>query len=100
MLDKSVELIQEAMKTVIAEFVINLPGDNPNEVSPHLVFIHSFDMDKTGKIIYDFSTPSEDMKEELRPHIETIFQKMLDDVPKEKEWKTPKDYNRIKLIRF
>lgn len=81
-IDKSVELVQTAMKDVISEFLIKLEDE-----SQHIVYIHSFDIDNNGCIEYDFSTPSTDRKAELIPHIEIIFKTMIEDFGKSKKSK-------------
>lgn len=76
--DKSVEIIKDAMKNVLAEFVIKLEDD-----SQHMVYITHFEIQRSGKIDYSFATLSEDRKNELVPHIETIFKQMLNESKKE-----------------
>lgn len=69
--DKSLDIIQEAMKSVIAEFVLTL-----EDGSSHIVYIHDFSFDDDGKIEYSFSTLSKSRKDELVPHIEKIFEEL------------------------
>lgn len=72
--DKSLDLIQKAMKDVKAEFLITLEDE-----STHIVYITKFEI-VDNKVIYDACTPSVDRFEELGPHIETIFKKIMNDM--------------------
>lgn len=85
-------LIKESMKDIKQEMVIILDGEN------HLVYIHEINIDKTGKIEFKFSTPSEDKKEELLPHIEKCIQLQYEDYvvqERDKKWKSLKSFFRI-----
>lgn len=70
--DKSLDMIKEAMKTVIAEFVIKL-----EDGSSHIVYITRFEI-IDNKITYDFCTPSIDRAGELEPHVRKIFEKQVE----------------------
>lgn len=56
-------IIKESMKSVKQEIVITLPDG-----TIHLIYLH--DISYKGKqLIIDFSTPSEDRKDELGPYV-------------------------------
>lgn len=74
--EKSKKLIKEAMKDVIAEFVIKLSDDES-----HLVYITKFEIKPNGEVVYDFSTFDQSKKSELIPHIEAIFSQMYQSMP-------------------
>lgn len=84
-------LIKEAMKDVKQEMVILLDGEN------HLIYIHSINIDKKGQITFDFSTPSNDKKDVLIPHIEQCIKAQYQDYihqEKHKKWKLLKLFSR------
>lgn len=69
--EKSLNVIQESMKSVIQELLILI--DN----KPHLVYIHSIDI-KNGKVEYDYSTLSDLPKDILEPHIEKCIKPQIE----------------------
>ena len=82
--EKSLDLIKESMKSVIAEFIINL-----KDGSTHIAYITKFEVGKDYALIYEFCTPSEDRKAEIGECVEDIFKKMIDE-----------KMNDIKILSF
>lgn len=76
--DKSHKIIQEAMSTVIQEMVIKLDGKE------HLVYIHSLDISPTGEVNISFSSPDEEMRDTLYPHIMNCLKAQFEAVPKKR----------------
>lgn len=87
LVNKSIDLVKEAMKDVKAEFLIVL-----EDGSSHIVYITKFEI-VDNKIIYECCTPSKDRTEELSPHIENIFKKMMESM-------SEPDPNDTKLLSF
>lgn len=87
LVDKSIDLVKEAMKSVKAEFLIIL-----EDGSSHIVYITKSEI-IDNKIIYECCTPSKDRAEELNPHIENIFKKMMESM-------SEPDPNDTKLLSF
>lgn len=69
--EKSHSIIKDAMKNVIQEIVIKL-----EDGSSHLVYITGLNIED-GKVSIDWSTPSEDMKEVIGPHVEECIKKQI-----------------------
>ncbi|AFL47522.1 head vertex assembly chaperone [Acinetobacter phage ZZ1] len=66
--NQSFDIIKDAMKDVKHEMVITLEDD-----THHIVYIHGCDVDVSGRISLDFSTPSTDRKDELGKHVEAAL---------------------------
>lgn len=84
-------MVKEAMKDVKQEMVIVLDGEH------HLVYIHNINIEKSGQVTIDFSTPSEGMKDMLLPHVEACLkQQYLDYLEQEKtrKWKLSRLFSR------
>lgn len=76
--DKSHKIIQEAMSTVIQEMVIKLDGRE------HLVYIHSVDISPKGEVNISFSSPDEEMRDTLYPHVMNCLKAQFEAVPKKR----------------
>lgn len=63
------DVINDALKNVQTELVIRIDSEN------FLVFINDIQY-HDGKVVLDWSTPHEDMKEELYPHVKNAVQVM------------------------
>ncbi len=81
--EKSLELVRSAMKNVIQEILINLPDG-----TSHIVYITGLNFLDNGSVGIDFSTPSEDRKDELYAHVEKCVKIQIQDYFKKnkKSW--------------
>ncbi|WBF78643.1 hypothetical protein ADLP1_073 [Acinetobacter phage vB_AbaM_DLP1] len=77
--EKSLSIIKDAMKDVKHELLIKL-----EDGTDHIVYITEFQISGNG-VTYGFSTPSEDRKAELIPHIEYILKEMIVNFSKRKK---------------
>lgn len=77
--EKSLGIIREAMKDVKQEILIKL-----EDGSDHIVYIHDITIN-SNSVSYDFSTPSEDRKDELTKHVEHIIQLQMADIKSKKK---------------
>jgi hypothetical protein len=74
--DKSLGIIKEAMKDVKQEILIKL-----EDGTDHIVYVTELQISGNG-VSYGFSTPSEDRKAELTPHVERVLKLQLDEILK------------------
>lgn len=72
--NKSFDIVKESMKDVIQEMVITL-----EDSSAHIVYIQSINFDNS-KLTVEFSTLSEDRKEELGPHVENCIKIQINEI--------------------
>lgn len=73
--NESLDLIKKAMKDVVQEMIINL-GDGTS----HIIYVHKISY-LNGEISVDFSTLSDERKDELWPHVEACVRAQIASVP-------------------
>lgn len=74
--DKSLGIIKEAMEDVLQEILITL-----EDGTDHIVYLTKIEI-IGSEVSYGFSTPSEDRKADLTPHVEKILKMQLDEILK------------------
>ena len=80
--NKSFDIVKDAMKNVMQEMVITLEDD-----TAHIVYIHNIDFDqKDSNIIVDFSTLSENRKDDIYPHVVACIEAQIKDY--QNTWKS------------
>lgn len=75
--NQSFDIIKDAMKTVKQEVVITLLDG-----TPHIAYIHDAKFEG-DRVVVDFSTLSEDRKEEIGIQVERCIQAQLNELMKE-----------------
>lgn len=87
-MDKAHELIKESMGRVKQEILIRTDDGD------YIVYIQDISMKPNGEVSIEFSTPNEDMKDILYPHVVQCIKNQIEEYTKERRWKLSRLFSR------